>query len=228
MNFIKNIIGLTLSISVLSACSGTKNAVKNKPDESSIIVDKFADIQVLRLPVEGWDKLTLQQKKYCYFLAQAGLAGRDINYDQNNEYNLQIRKVIEGILLNNNLKSKDDNWIQFETWAKQFFFSNGIHHHYGMDKLQPTFDESFFRNLVTQSGQEVSDAFMQFLFNPDFGAKRKVKDPKVDMIEASANNFYGNGVSQKMVEEFYQQKMDPTNKRPVEAGLNSTLILKNG
>lgn len=232
MNYTKSIFGLTLSISVLTACSGTKTAVNTTPTtpvvESSIIVDKFADIQVLRLPIEGWDKLTLQQKKYCYFLAQAGLAGRDINFDQNNEFNLQIRKIIEGIFVNKPENNREENWRKFETWAKQFFFSNGIHHHYGMDKIQPPFDEGYFRNLVTQSGQEVSDELMQFLFNPNLGAKRKVKDPNVDMIEASANNFYGDGISQQMVEEFYNQKMDPTNKRPIEAGLNSTLILKDG
>jgi dipeptidyl-peptidase III len=228
MNFIKNIIGLTLSISVLSACSGTKNAVKNKPDESLIIVDKFADIQVLRLPVEGWDKLTLQQKKYCYFLAQAGLAGRDINYDQNNEYNLQIRKLLEGIFTNNQENDRSDEWLLFETWAKQFFFSNGIHHHYGMDKLIPPFNKDYFIKLVSQSDQKVSEDIIQFIFDANLGSKRKVKDPKQDMIVASANNFYGEGITQQMVEDFYLQKADPYNNQPVEAGLNSTLILKDG
>jgi len=231
MNYTKNIIGLTLSISVLTACSGTKTATNTSTTpvvESSIIVDKFADIQVLRLPVEGWDKLSLQQKKYCYFLAQAGLAGRDINFDQNNEYNLQIRKLLEGIFTIKQENDRSDDWMLFETWAKQFFFSNGIHHHYGMDKLIPPFNEEYFMKLVSQSDQKVSEDVIQFIFDVNLGSKRKVKDPKQDMIVASANNFYGEGVTQQMVEDFYQQMADPSNNQPVEAGLNSTLILKDG
>lgn len=226
----KNKLIVAVSLGMLTACVGTKTVVTptNSSGESSIVVDKFADIQVLRLPVDGWDKLSLQQKKYCYFLAQAGLAGRDINFDQNNEYNLQIRKLLEGIFTNNQENGRSDEWMMFETWAKQFFFSNGIHHHYGMDKLTPQFNEGYFRNLVAKSGQEVSDELMQFIFEPTIGAKRKVKDPKQDMVVASANNFYGEGVTQQMVEEFYQQKSDPTNNQPIEAGLNSTLILKDG
>ncbi|MEN9978173.1 MAG: hypothetical protein RLZZ569_798, partial [Bacteroidota bacterium] len=221
---------IAVALGVLTACSGTKTVVtpSNSNVESNIVVDKFADVQVLRLPVDSWDKLSLQQKKYCYFLAQAGLAGRDINFDQNNEYNLQIRKLLEGIFTNNLENGRSEEWLLFETWAKQFFFSNGIHHHYGMDKLIPPFNEGYFRNLVSQSGQEVSDELLQFIFDANLGSKRKVKDPKQDMIIASANNFYGEGVTQQMVEDFYQQKADPSNKQPIEAGLNSTLILKDG
>lgn len=226
----KNKLFIALALGVLTACSSTKTVVTppNSNVESNIVVDKFADIQVLRLPVEGWDKLSLQQKKYCFFLAQAGLAGRDINFDQNNEYNLQIRKLLEGIFTNNQENGRSEEWLLFETWAKQFFFSNGIHHHYGMDKLIPPFNEGYFRNLVTQSGQEVSDELLQFIFDANLGSKRKVKDPKQDMIIASANNFYGEGVTQQMVEDFYQQKADPSNKQPIEAGLNSTLVVKDG
>ncbi len=226
----KNKLFIAVALGVLTACSSTKTVVTppNSNVESNIVVDKFADIQVLRLPVEGWDKLSLQQKKYCYFLAQAGLAGRDINFDQNNEYNLQIRKLLEGIFTNNQENGRSEEWLLFETWAKQFFFSNGIHHHYGMDKLIPPFNEGYFRNLVTQSGQEVSDELLQFIFDANLGSKRKVKDPKQDMIIASANNFYGEGVTQQMVEDFYQQKADPSNKQPIEAGLNSTLVVKDG
>lgn len=226
----KNKLFIALALGVLTACSSTKTVVTptNSNVESNIVVDKFADIQVLRLPVEGWDKLSLQQKKYCYFLAQAGLAGRDINFDQNNEYNLQIRKLLEGIFTNNQENGRSEEWLIFETWAKQFFFSNGIHHHYGMDKLIPPFNEGYFRNLITQSGQEVSDELLQFIFDANLGSKRKVKDPKQDMIIASANNFYGEGVTQQMVEDFYQQKADPSNKQPIEAGLNSTLVVKDG
>jgi dipeptidyl-peptidase-3 len=193
MKQMKNKLFIALALGVLTACSSTKTVVTppNSNVESNIVVDKFADIQVLRLPVEGWDKLSLQQKKYCYFLAQAGLAGRDINFDQNNEYNLQIRKLLEGIFTNNQEYGRSEEWLLFETWAKQFFFSNGIHHHYGMDKLIPPFNEGYFRNLVTQSGQEVSDELLQFIFDANLGSKRKVKDPKQDMIIASANNFYG-------------------------------------
>jgi dipeptidyl-peptidase-3 len=219
-------------IFLISSCTTTKDAVSSNKSKTSEqvneIVDKFADIQVLRFKVDNWDKLTLNQKKLVYFLAQAGLAGRDINYDQNCEYNLEIRTIIEGIHTNYKGDKQVDSWRSFETWSKQVFFSNGIHHHYGMEKIQPTFSQAYFEELIAKSELKISKNALEAIFNPTIAAKRKVKNPAVDMVAASANNFYGDGVTQAMVEEFYKKKIDITDETPIEYGLNSTLILKDG
>lgn len=224
------------------ACNTTKKATTDqaketnketandngRPMKSDIIVDKFADIQVLRFKVDSWDKLSLKQKELAYYLSQAGLSGRDINYDQNNAYNLEIRRALEAIHTNYQGNKFTDEWFAFDTWSKQVFFSNGIHHHYGMEKLQPTFSRAFFDQLMKDSKANLSDKALEVIFNPSLEAKRKVKNPDVDMVVASANNFYGEGVTQKMVEDFYAKLIDPKDEHPIEYGLNSTLILKDG
>ena len=200
--------------------------VPKVPNENQI--DRFADIQVLAYQIEDWDKLSLNQKKLVYFLSQAGMAGRDIIYDQNFIYNLEIRKTLESIY--ENYKGNRDNadWFMFDEYAKRVFFSNGIHHHYGMDKIMPLFSKEYFTQLLQESNSSLSDAAMEAVFSTDKYMKRKVKDDGVDFIVASANNFYGDGVTQQMVEDFYAARIDKNNPRPVEYGLNSTLVLRNG
>ncbi len=217
--------------SLLVSCgSDSTTETENPIDKSSteIIVDRFADAQVLRYEIKDFDKLTLNQKKLVYFLAQAGLSGRDIIYDQNNAYNLEIRKCLETIVANYKGDEKDQDWQNFLVYAKRVWFSNGIHHHYGMDKFKPEFSEVFFTKLVKETGAKISKKGFLVIFDPTIDAKRKVKDANVDMIVASANNFYGEGVTQKMVEDFYSKMIDPNDETPVEYGLNSTLILKDG
>lgn len=215
----------------VSSCGGSKEnnkeAIERKtPNKHQ--VDRFADIQVLRYDIEGFNNLTLNQKKLVYYLAQAGLAGRDIIYDQNNPYNLEIRSCLETIVENYKGDKENDDWYLFMTYAKQFWFSNGMHHHYAMDKITPLFSESYFNELVKSSGAKISEDAINVIFDPTSAAKRKVKDANVDMIQASANGFYGKGVTQKMVENHYRKMADPKNPQPLEHGLNSTLILKNG
>lgn len=218
----------------LSACGSKKSQENNQevrfekkvPNENQ--VDRFGDIQVLRYDIVDWDKLSLNQKKLVYFLTQAGYAGRDIIYDQNFAYNIEIRKALESIFENYKGNRESTEWFMFEEYAKRVFFSNGIHHHYGMDKIMPLFDETYFSTLLKESGATLSDAATKAIFSSDTYMKRKVKDAGVDIIAASANNFYGEGVTQQMVEEFYAKMIDKNNPRPIEYGLNSTLILKEG
>lgn len=198
---------------------------KNAP---SAVVDRFADIQVLRYDITGWDKLSLKQKKLVYFLSQAGLAGRDIIYDQNNKFNLEIRKALEKITADFDGDKSGKNWGAFETYCKQVWFSNGIHHHYSMDKIKPGFDQSYLKTLLSGSGTSLSPEATEAIFSTSKYMKRKVKDANVDMIQASANNFYGEGVTQQAVEAYYASKIDVNNPEPIEYGLNSTLILKDG
>lgn len=217
---------------ICSCCSndGTENgmeAVERKtPNEHQ--VDRFADIQVLRYDIVDFDKLNLNQKLLVYYLSEAGLAGRDIIYDQNGAYNLEIRNCLETIVNNFKGDKDSDDWYLFMTYAKQIWFSNGIHHHYGMDKIMPAFTEDYFNTLVKETGAKIGKDAQHAMFSTDSDMKRKVKDPNVDMIVASANNFYGKGVTQQMVEKYYSTLIDTNDTQPIEYGLNSTLILKNG
>lgn len=226
----------TFALSLLFSCSDNsdqetqakemKNASDKFPEE--LKVDRFADIQVLRYEIKDFDKLSLDQKKLVYYMAQAGLAGRDIIYDQNNEFNLEIRKALESIVEHYSGDKNSDDWNNFMEYAKQVWFANGIHHHYGMDKFQPKFTREYLSKLIADSKAPLSDDAMNVIFDPSLAAKRKVKNPKVDMIVASANNFYGDGVTQKMVEAYYAGIIDNSDPRPIEYGLNSTMILKDG
>lgn len=214
----------------VAACGENQDESKVEKTEqpTETVVERFADVQILRFQVNSWDKLTLKQKEYAYYLAQAGLCGRDINYDQNNRYNLEIRKALEAIHEHYTGDKKSGSWKAFDTWSKQVFFSNGIHHHYGMEKLVPKFPESYFQQLLSAVQYKLSPEATQVIFDPNEAKKRKVKDPSVDMVVASANNFYGDGVTQKMVEDYYAAKIDPNDPEPIEWGLNSTMILKDG
>ncbi len=222
-----SILGLSGAL-LLGSCGD--NTAETKPSESGNpnIVDRFADVQVLRFDINSWNKLSLNQKKLVYSLSQAGLAGRDIIYDQNNAYNLEIRKSLEKIMESYKGNKESEDWKAFETYSKQVWFSNGIHHHYSMDKIMPEFDKAYFSSLLKESGAKLSAEAQDAIFSKTSYMKRKVKDPNVDMIASSANNFYGKGVTQKAVEDFYASRVDQNDPHPVEHGLNSTLILKNG
>ncbi len=227
-------IGAILATSIVSCGSGNETAEKEATSVQSdvfpeeIKVDRFADIQVLRYEIKDFDKLSLDQKKLVYYMAQAGLAGRDIIYHQNFKHNLEIRKALETIVASHDGDKENENWKNFLTYTKQVWFANGIHHHYGMDKFQPKFDRAYLAELAEKSKATLSEDAMNAIFDPEVAVKRKVKDPNVDMIVASANNFYGEGVTQKMVEDYYKNIIDPKNERPIEYGLNSTMILDNG
>lgn len=198
-------------------------------DNSTVLVDRFADIQILRYEVKDFDKLTLNQKKLVYFLSQAGLSGRDIIYDQNNEYNLEIRNALDQIVLNFKGDKTTEEWNKFMIYAKRVWFSNGIHHHYAMDKIMPTFTKEYLNSLIKNLSEvQLSDDAIEAIFSENVAIKRKVKDANKDMVVASANNFYGDGVTQKMAEEFYAKKSIKGDEHPIELGLNSTLTLEKG
>jgi len=222
-----------LLIFTFSACKENK---QKEIEETSLLerkipnerqVDRFADIQILRYEIKGFDLLSLSQKQLVYFLSQAGLSGRDIIYDQNNAYNLEIRRCLEGIIKAYKGDKESDQWYLFMTYAKQVWFANGIHHHYGMEKFTPKFSQEYFATLLESTNVSISLDAVATIFNKDVDRKRKVKDPNVDMIVASANNFYGEGVTLSMVENFYKIKIDTLDPYPIEYGLNSTMVLVN-
>lgn len=199
--------------------------------------DRFADIQVLRYQVPGFEKLTLKQKKLAYYLTQAGLAGRDIFYDQKYRHNLAIRKTLEAILNSYQGERTGKDWEAFLTYAKQVFFANGIHHHYGSVKMLPTFPQPYLATLLSKSdakllpleGKSVGDVarwLSPIVFDPHLDAKTVNLDAGVDHVAASANNFY-RGVTAAEVEAFYAKKAKEGNPR-LSYGLNSQLAKTDG
>lgn len=200
--------------------------------------EQFADIRILRYRVPGFEDISLKQKKLLYFLSEAALSGRDIIYDQNFKYNLLIRQTLENIVKTYSGDRGSQDWSKFLVYVKQVWFSNGIHHHYSMDKFIPEISAEYFSQLVKDSdeqnfclGNDTTDVFLKklipLIFDKSIGSKRLVQDAGVDMIEASANNFYEN-VSQKEAEDFYNEMIDPNDSEPVSFGLNSKLTKTEG
>lgn len=203
-------------------------------------VDRFADIEVLRYQVPGFENLSLQQKKLIYYLSEAALEGRDILYDQNNKYNLTIRKTLEAIFLNYAGDRTTNTYKNIETYLKRVWFSNGIHHHYATDKFSPDFSETTFRLIVeslpasslplkayNNDVKKLLDDICPIIFNPNLYAKRVNQQEGVDVIKNSANNYY-EGVTEKEVTDFYNAMKDPNDSTPISYGLNSKLVKENG
>ena len=205
------------------------------------VVDQFADIQVLRYQVPGFEKLSLRQKQLLYHLSEAALMGRDILYDQNCRYNLVIRRTLEAIYRNYSGDTSSDDYRAFEIYLKRGWFANGIHHHYAEDKFVPGFSEQFFEqevralpisNVPLQEGESIDDFLAKLkpvIFDPNIMPKRTVQSGDQDWITASANNYYGEGVTQADVEAFYgQKKAEDQSATPISYGLNSRLEKVDG
>ena len=190
-------------------------------------VDKFADIEVLRYQIPGWDKLTPKQRIYTYYLVEAGLAGRDVIWDQNYRHNLEIRHALEAIL---DVYSGDktlEKWMAFEDYAKRVFFSNGIHHHYSKMKHAPGFDRTYFDELMLAADIEMSDEALEAIFNPDMDKKKVVKSEGMDLVLSSAGNMYDPKMTQAEAEAYFNSIIDKNDKRPISYGLNSKLVYDN-
>ena len=190
-------------------------------------VDEFADLKVIRYQIPGWEELTLKEKKLVYYLTQAGLAGRDIMYDQNYRHNLAIRSALENIYSNYTGDRSSDNWMEFETYLKRVWFSSGIHHHYSNDKLKPGFTYDYLKELMKSTSTDLSYEVMDVIFN-DKDLKKVNKAKNVDNVLLSAVNFYGPDVTSEDVETFYSKVKSPDPKRPLSHGLNSKLIKEDG
>lgn len=202
----------------LLALSCTGN-VKQEEESFNYINERFADIQMLRYNVEGFEDLTLQQKTFIYHLQEAALWGRDILFDQNGRYNLEIRRMMEKLYQEYQGDKEDTNFKAFETYLKRVWFSNGIHHHYSSDKFVPEFSREWF---VAQTG--CSEEIAEVIFNPEVMPKRVNQAQGEDLILTSACNYY-QGVTQAEAEAFYaREKAEGDQERPVMHGMNSTLV----
>ena len=199
-------------------------------------VDRFADIEVLRYEVPEFDRLTPQQRVMLYYLSQAAQMGRDIIWDQNGKYNLQIRQLLENIYTHYDGDKESKDFKAFEKYLKQVWFGNGIHHHYSTDKFKPEFSKEFFvaeigklpkESLPLEKG-ETPEAMVaklsEVIFNPAVMAKRVNQDGTQDVVATSAGNLYGEGVTQAEVEAFYDAMKDPNDATPISYGLNAKVV----
>ncbi len=215
------------------------SAGKAQNNDFNYNVDRFADIQVLRYQVPGFNDLTLKQKTLVYYLQEAALQGRDILFDQNCKYNLAIRQTLEQIYTNYKGDKESADYKGFLKYLKQVWFANGIHHHYSMDKFTPEFSQNFFDTQVKKlpaaklplaKGQTVDDFLKvidKVIFDPTFMAKRVNQADGQDLILTSANNLY-DGVTQKEVEDYYNSIKDVNDKSPISYGLNTKVVKKDG
>jgi len=186
--------------------------------------EQFADIRVLRYQIPGWERLSLAQKRLVYYLTQAGLAGRDILWDQHYRHNLAIRQTLEAVYTNFPGDRQTLGWQRFETYLKRIWFANGIHHHYSMAKFRPEFSREYLHEAAAASGVVISDALLEVIFNPALDAKKVELDPEKGLLENSAVNFYAPGLKTEEVVSYYQEKTSAVEETPESWGLNSTLV----
>lgn len=202
-----------------------------KTDEFDYTVDSFADIEVLRYKVPGFEDLSLNQKKLIYYLTEAALWGRDILWDQNNEYNLPIRRMLEAVYTSYDGDRESEEFKNFERYLKQVWFANGIHHHYSTDKFTPAFSREFLAaqldKLPEGDWSASRDTIFELIFNPAVAAKRVNQAEGQDLIATSANNLY-KGVTQAEVEAYFDALKNPNDSTPVSYGLNTRVVKENG
>ena len=219
-----------LIISVIFFCCNSKDSnyyIPKSEDSFEFKVDQFADLSILRYQIPGWDVLTLKEKELVYYLTQAGLAGRDIIWDQKYRHNLEIRSALENIYRNFSGNKTSNDWLEFEVYLKRIWFSNGIHHHYSNDKIMPSFSKEYLDELMTSTNIKLERAAYEVIFN-DVDFKMVDKRKGVDNVLESAVNFYGPNVTMDDVTNFYSAKTQPDPTKPLSYGLNSKLVKENG
>ena len=229
---------MAAALTLLAACGGPSNTTATA-DKFDYTVEQFADLQILRYRVPGFEELSLAQKKLVYYLTEAALQGRDILFDQNGKYNLRIRRALEAIYTGYKGDRTASDFQALEVYLKRVWFSNGIHHHYGCEKFVPGFTPEFFKQaleavekgaLPLAEGQTVAQFFEELkpvMFDAKVMAKRVNQAAGEDLIQTSACNYY-DGVTQEEAEKFYGAMKDPKDETPVSYGLNSRLVKENG
>ena len=226
------------AFALLTACSGSKTTTA-EADKFDYTVEQFADLQILRYRVPGFENLSLQQKELVYYLTEAALQGRDILFDQNGKYNLRIRRTLEAVYTGYKGDKNTPDFKAMEVYLKRVWFSNGIHHHYGSEKFVPGFAPEFFKEAMLsvdastlplaegQTAEQLCDELSLVIFDPAVMPKRVNQAAGEDLVLTSACNYY-DGVTQKEAEDFYNAMKDPKDETPVSYGLNSRLVKENG
>lgn len=226
---LKSLFKICLLVLFLVACKddGKEIAIEKTAAEFSYNVEQFADIKILRYQISGWENLSLKEQKLVYYLTEAGLAGRDIMWDQNYRHNLKIRRALENVYAGYTGDKISDNWKAFEIYLKRVWFSNGIHHHYSNAKLGPGFTKEYLNELFLATNTKLDGEAFDVIFN-DKDAKKVNQSKDVDNVAASAVNFYGPNVDSTDVRNFYKKMTSPNPERPLSYGLNSQLVKENG
>ncbi len=232
------ISALGTSAMMYSCKSDHKQGTESSESNFEVECDRFADLQVLRYEIPGFEELTAQQKELSYYLYEAANCGRDMIYDQKYKHNLTIRRTLEAIFNSYKGEKSGEEWSKFETYAKRVWFSNGIHHHYSNLKFVPECSEAYFESLIKGAdaaqlpldGKTV-DAFLvemkPIIFDLAVGTKSVDLASGIDNVKESANNFY-EGVTQAEVESYYAGKMTKDDVQPISWGLNSKMVKENG
>ena len=222
----KKIVFASMGIFAMTL-GGCSSAPKH---ESDWIVDRFDDIKVIRYEVPGFENLPLNEKVLVYYLAEAAKCGRDILFDQNFKYNLAIRRALEQIYQNYDGDRNNADFAAMEKYLKKVWFANGIHHHYSNDKFSPEFSREWFAGQLTACNVECpipAEELTEVIFNPELYASKVNQTAGIDMVEASAVNFY-DGVTEAEVQNFYKKMASVNDPRPISYGLNSKLVKENG
>lgn len=234
----KNIVLIILALNILIACNSSTNQVENSDNNDELVVDsnRFADLRILNYDASGINDLSTKQKELVFYLSQAALSGREITYAQNYKHNIQIKRVLESIYQTYEGNKSTSDWKNFEIYLKRFWFSNGIHHHYAEKKFLPEFSQDYFSILVkgsfindsiTLEGETIDQMMtklMPVIFDPSVDAKKVVKDKGVDKVALSANNYYGDGVTESEAVAHYGAMGKLGEETPIEYGLNSRLV----
>lgn len=234
----KQIITVATALSLLTACGGIQKTTA-EAENFDYTVEQFADLQILRYRVPGFESLSLNQKKLVYYLTEAALQGRDILFDQNGKYNLTIRRMLEAVYLGYKGYRYTPEFKALEVYLKRVWFSSGIHHHYGCEKFAPGFTSDFFKQALLsvdastlplaegQSVEQLCEEVFPVIFDPHIMPKRVNQVADEDLVLTSACNYY-DGVTQKEAEDFYNALKDPKDETPVSYGLNSRLVKIDG
>jgi dipeptidyl-peptidase-3 len=229
-------------MSLLFIACGSQHTTTPKIEDFNYKVERFADIEILRYRVPDFESLSLKQKELIYYLTQAALEGRDILFDQNNRYNLLVRRTLETIYENYNGDKNSVDFQSLTTYLKQVWMGNGIHHHYSEDKFTPEFSKAFFADAiksidaqkfknVLQPGETVDnliDKLTPIIFDPSVMPKRSNQAEGADLIQTSSVNYYGEEITQAEVEAFYRTMKNSSDLRPISYGLNSKLVKEDG
>ena len=215
---------LTMFISLSALGAGGALSATAQTDDFKYTNEQFADIQMLRYKVEGFEQLSLRQKTLIYHLSEAALAGRDILFDQNGRYNLRIRDLLETVYRDYKGDRKSKDFQGLTLYLKRVWFSAGIHHHYGNEKFIPEFSEKWLRTTLASLNYKVEDEVLDAIFNPNTFKMRVNQKDGDDLVLTSAGNYYGHDVTQAEAEQFYAQRKPAGDPRPVMMGLNSRLV----
>lgn len=229
---------MVTALSLLTACGGNPKTTA-EAEKIDYTVEQFADLQILRYRVPGFEDLSLKQKELVYYLTEAALQGRDILFDQNGKYNLTIRRMLEAVYTGYKGDKNTPDFKAMEVYLKRVWFSNGIHHHYGSEKFVPGFTPEFFRQAVQsvdaatlplaegQTVEQLCEEVFPVIFDPTVMPKRVNQAAGEDLVLTSACNYY-DGVTQQEVEDFYNALKNPQDETPVSYGLNSRLVKEDG